>query len=58
LSTSPLIASFWNHAVGSGFLTVIGLFIGGLIPAGALDNRLYAYLGSLSALSSLPPEAG
>ncbi|WP_428424982.1 DMT family transporter [Pararhizobium sp.] len=45
LSTSPLIASFWNHAVGFGLLTIIGLSIGGLIPAGALDAPWYAYLG-------------
>lgn len=45
VSTSPLIASFWNHAVGFGFLTIIGLSIGGLIPAGAFDAPWYAYLG-------------
>lgn len=44
-STSPLIASFWNHLVGFGFLTIIGLAIGGLIPAGAFDAPWYAYLG-------------
>ncbi|WP_426230552.1 DMT family transporter [Pararhizobium sp. DWP3-4] len=45
LSTSPLIASFWNHAVGFGFLTIIGLSIGGLIPGGAFEAPWYAYLG-------------
>ena len=45
LSTSPLIASLWNHALGFGFLTIIGLSIGGLIPPGALDAPWYAYLG-------------
>ena len=44
-STSPLIASFWNHLVGFGVLTIIGLAIGGLIPAGAFDAPWYAYLG-------------
>ncbi|KQY42439.1 DMT family transporter [Rhizobium sp. Root483D2] len=44
-ATSPLIASFWNHLVGFGLLTAVGLAIGGLIPAGALDAAWYAYLG-------------
>ncbi len=44
-STSPLIASFWNHLVGFVVLTIIGLAIGGLIPAGAFDAPWYAYLG-------------
>lgn len=45
LSTSPLIASFWNHIVGFGALTILGLSIGGLIPAGAADAPWHAYLG-------------
>ncbi|KOF12573.1 membrane protein [Ensifer adhaerens] len=45
LSTSPLIASFWNHVVGFGALTILGLSIGGLIPAGAADAPWHAYLG-------------
>ncbi|WP_457580853.1 DMT family transporter [Ensifer canadensis] len=45
LSTSPLIASFWNHIVGFAALTVLGLSIGGLIPAGAADAPWHAYLG-------------
>lgn len=45
LSTSALIASFWNHAVGFAVLTVLGLLIGGLWPQGALDAPWYAYLG-------------
>jgi hypothetical protein len=46
LPTSPLIASLWNNVLGFGFLTIIGLSIGGLIPTGALDAPWYAYLGS------------
>lgn len=45
ISTSPLIASFWNHIVGFGLLTVLGLIIGGLIPAGAGDAPWHAYIG-------------
>lgn len=45
LSTSPLIASFWNHIVGFVALTILGLSIGGLIPAGAADAPWHAYLG-------------
>ena len=44
-ATSPLIASFWNHLIGFGLLTAVGLAIGGLIPAGALEAAWYAYLG-------------
>ncbi|KKC41467.1 membrane protein [Devosia epidermidihirudinis] len=45
ISTSPLIASFWNHIVGFALLTVLGLIIGGLIPAGAGDAPWHAYIG-------------
>lgn len=47
LSTSALIASFWNHAVGFAVLTILGLIIGGLWPQGALDAPWYAYLGGM-----------
>jgi len=45
ISTTPLIASFWNHAIGFCVLTVLGLFVGGLLPAGAAEAPWYAYLG-------------
>lgn len=45
LSTSPLAASFWNHAVGLGVLTLIGLFIGGIFPPGAESAPWWAYFG-------------
>jgi transporter family-2 protein len=45
LSTSPLVASFWNHIVGFGALAAVGLAVGGLIPAGAADAPWHAYLG-------------
>jgi transporter family-2 protein len=49
-STSPLVASFWNHIVGFVLLTIVGLvagsiFVGGLIPPGAADAPLLAYIG-------------
>lgn len=45
LSTTALIASFWNHIVGFVVLTALGLVIGGLWPEGALSAPWYAYLG-------------
>ncbi|UHS57002.1 DMT family transporter [Agrobacterium vaccinii] len=45
LSNSPLIASFWNHIVGFVVLTVLGLALGGLVPAGAADAPWYAFIG-------------
>ncbi|MGR9160755.1 DMT family transporter [Rhizobium leguminosarum] len=45
ISTTPLIASFWNHAIGFAALTCLGLFVGGLLPAGAAEAPWYAYLG-------------
>jgi len=45
LSTSPLVASFWNHIVGFTALTALGLAIGGLIPEGARDVPWFDYIG-------------
>lgn len=45
LSTSPLVSSFWNHIVGFAVLTALGLFLGGLIPAGASDAPWFNYIG-------------
>jgi bacterial/archaeal transporter family-2 protein len=45
LSTSPLIASFFNHLVGFGFLTVLGLLIGGLLLPWTVNAPLYAFIG-------------
>lgn len=45
LSTTPLVASFWNHVVGFVAITVVGLAIGGLIPAGAADAPWHDYVG-------------
>ena len=45
LSTTPLIASFWNHLVGFVALSVLGLIISGLVPPGAADAPWHAYVG-------------
>lgn len=45
LSTTPLVASFWNHAVGFAFLTLLGLVLGNLILPGAADAPWWVYLG-------------
>ncbi|WP_421951456.1 DMT family transporter [Pelagibacterium sp.] len=45
LSTTALVASYWNHVVGFAVLTVLGLILGGLWPEGALSAPWYAYLG-------------
>ncbi|KKC31299.1 DMT family transporter [Devosia psychrophila] len=45
LSTSPLIASFFNHAIGFVFLTILGLILGNLLLPGASSTPWWAYLG-------------
>lgn len=45
ISTSPLEASFWNHAVGFGALTLGGLVAGGLLVPGALSAPWWSYFG-------------
>jgi transporter family-2 protein len=45
LSTSPLIASFWNHIVGFVFLSAVALAFGGLMPDGLPDAPWTAWLG-------------
>lgn len=45
LSTSPMIASFWNHIVGFAFLTLVGLIAGGLLPPGISGIPWYVWLG-------------
>lgn len=45
LSTSPLIASFWNHLVGFAALSALGLVAGGLFPPGARATPWLSYCG-------------
>lgn len=45
LSTSPLIASFWNHFVGFIFLSAIALTLGGLMPNGLPEAPWTSWLG-------------
>lgn len=45
LSTSPLISSFWNHIVGFVVLTLLGMVIGGLIPANLGEMPWWIYAG-------------
>jgi Uncharacterized protein conserved in bacteria len=45
LSTTPLVASFWNHLVGFGLLSVLGLALGNLLLPGAGDTPWWAWLG-------------
>lgn len=45
MSSTPLTSSFWNHFVGFAFLTVIGLVIGGLIPANIAEMPWWIYTG-------------
>ena len=45
LSTTPLVASFWNHIIGFAILTLLGMLVGGLVPAGAADAPWHAYVG-------------
>jgi bacterial/archaeal transporter family-2 protein len=45
LSTSPFIASFWNHAIGFAVLSALSLLLGCLIPSSAAEAPWYVYLG-------------
>lgn len=45
LSTSALVASFWNHAVGTLVLVVIGLAGAGLWPETFANVPLWAWAG-------------
>lgn len=45
MSSTPMISSFWNHIVGFVVLTVIGLFIGGLIPANIGEMPWWIFTG-------------
>ncbi len=45
LSTSAMHASFWNHIVGFGLLTLMALVFGGLFTPGIKDIPFWAYLG-------------
>ncbi len=45
LSTSPLVASFWNHLVGFIFLSAVALIFGGLMPGGLPDAPWTAWFG-------------
>lgn len=45
VSTSALFASFCNHIIGFGFLTILGLAIGGLVRDGAFSGPWYLYFG-------------
>jgi transporter family-2 protein len=45
LSSTAMISSFWNHAVGFGFMTVLGLVLGGLIPPNIAEIPWWVYLG-------------
>lgn len=45
MSSTPLISSFWNHFVGFAFLTVVGLVLGGPIPANIAEMPWWIYTG-------------
>lgn len=45
MSSTPLISSFWNHFVGFVFLTIVGLVLGGLIPANIAEMPWWIYTG-------------
>jgi bacterial/archaeal transporter family-2 protein len=45
LSTTPMISSFFNHVVGFAFLTLVGLVVGGLVPAGLDTLPWWVFLG-------------
>ena len=45
LSSSPLIASFFNHLIGFVFLTALGLALGSLPVPGAASTPWWAFFG-------------
>ncbi len=45
MSSTPMISSFWNHIVGFVVLTLIGLFVGGLIPANIGEMPWWVFSG-------------
>lgn len=45
MSSTPMISSFWNHIVGFVVLTLIGLVIGGLIPANIGEMPWWIFTG-------------
>lgn len=45
MSSTPMISSFWNHIVGFVVLTVIGLVVGGLIPANLAEMPWWIFTG-------------
>ncbi|KKB80062.1 membrane protein [Devosia soli] len=45
MSSTPMISSFWNHVVGFAVLTLIGLVIGGLIPAHIGEMPWWVFTG-------------
>ena len=45
LSSTPMISSFWNHIVGFVVLSVLGLVIGGLIPANLAEIPWWVFSG-------------
>lgn len=45
MSSTPMISSFWNHIVGFVVLTLIGLVVGGLIPANIGEMPWWVFSG-------------
>lgn len=45
MSSTPMISSFWNHVVGFAVLTLIGLVVGGLIPANIGEMPWWVFSG-------------
>ncbi|KQT46123.1 hypothetical protein ASG47_14425 [Devosia sp. Leaf420] len=45
MSSTPMISSFWNHVVGFVVLTLIGLLVGGLIPANISEMPWWIFTG-------------
>ena len=45
MSSTPMISSFWNHIVGFAVITLIGLVVGGLIPANIAEMPWWIFTG-------------
>jgi transporter family-2 protein len=45
VSSTPMISSFWNHAIGFVIITLLGLFVGGLVPPNIAEVPWWVYTG-------------
>ena len=50
LATSPLVSSFWNHAVGAAALFLLCIALGTLVPDGVAGAPWWAWAGGTAGV--------